>query len=94
MANENATQSTTVRNRRKTKIGIVVAAKMEKTVTVKIERRFPHPLYRKYFKKSTKYLVHDEMAAAGVGDLVRIMETRPISKNKRWRLVEIVERAR
>ena len=94
MANENATQTTTVRNKRKTKTGIVVAAKMNKTVTVTIERRFPHPLYRKYFKKSSKYLVHDEHSSAGVGDLVRIMETRPVSKNKRWRLVEIVERAR
>ena len=70
MANENATQTTTVRNKRKTKTGIVVAAKMNKTVTVTIERRFPHPLYRKYFKKSTKYLVHDEHSSAGVGDLV------------------------
>ncbi|MDH7515976.1 MAG: 30S ribosomal protein S17 [Bacteroidota bacterium] len=82
------------RHARKTRTGIVVAAKMDKTITVSIERRVPHPLYKKYFRKSKKYLVHDENGAAGVGDTVLIMETRPLSKRKRWRLVEILERAR
>jgi small subunit ribosomal protein S17 len=90
-----ATESTsTTRNSRKTRIGIVVSNKMNKTVTVMIERQVPHPLYKKYFKTSKKYLVHDEHETADLGDKVLIMESRPLSKNKRWRLVEIVERAR
>jgi small subunit ribosomal protein S17 len=93
MATAQETQSDT-RNSRKTRIGIVVSNKMNKTVTVKIERQVPHPLYKKYFKMSKKYLVHDEHSTADVGDKVLIMETRPLSKRKRWRLVEIVERAR
>jgi len=86
--------TSTTRNSRKTRIGIVVSNKMNKTVTVMIERQVPHPLYKKYFKTSKKYLVHDEHETADLGDKVLIMETRPLSKNKRWRLVEIVERAR
>lgn len=85
---------TTARKSRKTRIGIVVSNKMNKTVTVQIERQVPHPLYKKYFKLSKKYLVHDEHSTADLGDKVLIMETRPISKRKRWRIVEIVERAR
>jgi small subunit ribosomal protein S17 len=84
----------TQRNARKTRIGTVVATKMDKTITVTIERRVAHPLYKKYFKKSKKFLVHDEQSTADVGDTVLIMETRPLSKLKRWRLVEIIERAR
>ena len=85
---------TTQRKARKTRIGKVVATKMDKTITVMIERRVAHPLYKKYFKKSQKFLVHDEQSSADVGDTVLIMETRPLSKLKRWRLVEIIERAR
>ena len=87
-------QETGARSRRKSRIGYVVSTGMNKTVTVSIERQVPHPLYKKYFKKTTKYLVHDEHETAGNGDKVLIMETRPLSKRKRWRLVEIIERAR
>jgi small subunit ribosomal protein S17 len=80
--------------RRKTRIGMVVSDKMEKSIVVLIEQRIAHPIYKKIFKRSKKYVAHDEKQDAKVGDLVRIMETRPISKRKRWRLVEIVERAK
>jgi len=79
---------------RKTRIGIVVSNKMDKTITVAIERRVPHPIYRKYFKKTTKLMAHDEKRECGLGDKVKIMETRPLSKRKRWRLIEIVEKAK
>jgi small subunit ribosomal protein S17 len=82
------------RNLRKTRIGIVTSNKMDKTITVSIERRVPHPIYKKYFKKTTNLMAHDEKKECGVGDKVKIMETRPLSKNKRWRLVEIVEKAK
>ncbi len=82
------------RNLRKTRIGIVTSNKMDKTITVSIERRVPHPIYKKYFKKTTKLMAHDEKKECGIGDKVKIMETRPLSKNKRWRLVEIVEKAK
>ena len=91
---ENATRTAATRAARKTRIGIVVSTRMHKTITVSIERRVPHPLYRKYFKKTTKFLVHDEHETADLGDKVLIMETRPLSKRKCWRLVKIVERAR
>ncbi len=74
--------------------GVVVSAKMNKTIVVLVERKVRHPLYRKYFKKSKKFIAHDEHETATVGDLVQIMETRPISKTKHWRLMEIVARAR
>jgi small subunit ribosomal protein S17 len=80
--------------RRKTRIGKVVSTKMEKSILVTIERRVPHPLYKKYFRRTTKLMVHDEKSEAGVGDKVKIMETRPLSKQKRWRLVEILEKAK
>jgi len=83
-----------IRPLRKTRIGIVTSQKMDKTITVTIERRVAHPLYRKYYKKTTKLLAHDEQNACGLGDKVRIMETRPLSAKKRWRLVEIIEKAR
>lgn len=67
---------------------------MTKSIVVAIERRVPHKLYRKYFKLTTKLMAHDEKQEAGIGDVVKIMETRPLSKNKRWRLVEIVEKAK
>lgn len=82
------------RSLRKTRLGYVVADKMDKTVAVAIERKVAHPIYKKYFKKSKKFLAHDEKRECGVGDLVRIMETRPLSKRKRWRVIEIVEKAK
>jgi small subunit ribosomal protein S17 len=80
--------------RRKVRIGKVVSNKMEKSIVVTVERRVPHPIYKKYFKRTSKLMAHDEKHEAGVGDLVKIMETRPLSKNKRWRLVEILEKAK
>ena len=82
------------RTLRKTRIGVVVSNKMDKTIIVAIERKVPHPIYKKYFKKTTKLMAHDEKKECGLGDKVKIMETRPLSKNKRWRLVEIVEKAK
>ncbi len=87
-------QHTVRTTQRKTRIGKVVSDKMEKSIVVLIEQRIAHPIYKKIFKKSKKYVAHDEKQDAKIGDLVRIMETRPISKRKRWRLVEIVERAK
>jgi len=82
------------RSLRKTRVGVVVSNKMEKTITVAIERKVQHPIYKKYFKKTTKLLAHDEKRQCGIGDKVKIMETRPLSKLKRWRLVEVVEKAK
>ena len=82
------------RGRRKTGIGQVVSQKMDKCAIVAIERRMAHPLYRKYFKKTTKIMFHDENNECGIGDTVKIQECRPYSKNKKWRLVEIVEKAK
>ncbi|MBI4546823.1 MAG: 30S ribosomal protein S17 [Ignavibacteriae bacterium] len=78
---------------RKQRIGRVISNKMQKSIVVAIERRVPHPFYKKYYTRTTKLMAHDEKQEAGVGDLVRIMETRPLSKRKRWRLVNIVEKA-
>jgi small subunit ribosomal protein S17 len=80
--------------RRKMRTGKVVSTKMAKSIIVAIERRVPHPLYKKYFKRTTRLMAHDEKSQAGVGDTVRIMETRPLSRLKRWRLVEIVAKAK
>ena len=82
------------RNLRKERIGVVVSNKMEKSIVVLVERKVKHPMYGKFVKKSTKFMAHDEKNEAGMGDTVRIMETRPLSKNKCWRLVEIVEKAK
>lgn len=79
---------------RKIRVGVVVSNKMEKTISVAIERKVPHPLYKKYFKKTTKLMAHDEKRECSIGDKVKIMETRPLSKNKRWRLLEIVQKAK
>jgi len=79
---------------RKTRIGVVVSNKMNKTVSVAIERKVPHPIYKKYYKKTTKLMAHDEKNVCQIGDKVKIMETRPLSLRKRWRLVEIVEKAK
>ena len=80
-------------SRRKIRVGTVVSDKMDKTIVVKVETRMPHPLYGKIVRKSKKYVAHDEENQCGMGDLVRIMETRPLSKTKRWRLMEIMEKA-
>ncbi|MEW6553374.1 MAG: 30S ribosomal protein S17 [Actinomycetota bacterium] len=80
-------------SRRKVRVGTVVSDKMDKTIVVNVETRMPHPLYGKIVRRSKRYTAHDEGNQCGVGDLVRIMETRPISRTKRWRLVEIVEKA-
>lgn len=82
------------RNLRKERIGIVTSNKMEKTITVAVLRKEKHPIYGKFVKKTTKFAAHDETNDCGIGDTVKIMETRPLSKNKRWRLVEIIERAK
>ncbi len=82
------------RGLRKTRIGVVVSDKMEKTITVEIRTRVKHPLYGKIMNRTEKFKAHDENNEAGIGDTVRIMETRPLSKDKRWRLVEIVEKAK
>jgi small subunit ribosomal protein S17 len=82
------------RNLRKTRIGVVTSDKMDKTITVAIERKVKHPIYGKFVKKTTKFHAHDEKNEGGVGDTVKIMETRPLSKTKRWRLVEIIEKAK
>lgn len=82
------------RNLRKTRVGVVSSDKMEKTITVSVERKIKHPLYAKFIKKNKKYTAHDDKNDCGIGDTVKIMETRPLSKNKRWRLVEIIEKAK
>lgn len=82
------------RNARKERVGLVISDKMDKTITVAIERQVKHPIYGKFIKRTTKLMAHDETNDAGEGDTVRIMEMRPMSKRKRWRLVEIVERAK
>jgi len=83
-----------IRKSRKTRIGIVSSNKMTKTITVAVERKVKHPIYGKFVKKTTKFHAHDEASTAGIGDVVRIMETRPLSRTKRWRLVEIIEKAK
>jgi small subunit ribosomal protein S17 len=88
------TETTLERKRRKTRIGIVTSNKMVKTITVTVEGKVKHPIYGKFLKKSSKFHAHDELNTAGIGDVVRIMETRPMSKTKRWRLVEIIEKAK
>ena len=82
------------RTRRKLRIGKVVSNKMTKSIVVAVERQVAHALYKKYFRRTTKLMAHDEKQEAGIGDTVKIMETRPMSSRKRWRLVEIVEKAK
>ena len=82
------------RNLRKERVGVVVSSKMDKTIVVAVERKEKHPLYGKFVKKTTKFVAHDEKNECGAGDTVRIMETRPMSKTKNWRVVEIVEKAK
>jgi len=82
------------RNLRKERVGRVVSNKMVKTITIAVDRKVKHPIYGKFVNRTTKFMAHDEKNEAGIGDTVRIMETRPLSKNKRWRLVEIIEKAK
>ncbi len=82
------------RKLRKERIGQVSSNKMDKTITVVVNRKEKHPIYGKFVNKTTKFMAHDEKGECGIGDTVRIMETRPLSKNKRWRLIEIIEKAK
>ena len=82
------------RNLRKERVGVVVSNKMEKSITVNVDRKIKHAVYGKFMNRSKKFAAHDEKNECGIGDTVRIAETRPLSKNKRWRLVEIIERAK
>ena len=83
-----------VRGMRKTRVGVVVSDKMDKTIVVAVKYRVRHPLYGKIMNRTTKIKAHDEMNACGIGDTVKVMETRPLSHDKRWRLVEIIEKAK
>lgn len=87
-------ENTEARNLRKERIGRVVSNKMTKTITIAVDRKVKHAIYGKFMNKTTKFMAHDEKNEAGIGDIVLIMETRPLSKNKRWRLVEILEKAK
>ncbi|MCC5943799.1 MAG: 30S ribosomal protein S17 [Bernardetiaceae bacterium] len=87
-------EETKPRNQRKERVGIVTSNKMQATIAVEVERRIKHPLYGKFLRRSKKFLAHDPENSCNIGDRVRIMETRPLSKRKRWRLVEIIERAK
>ena len=87
-------ETTTTRNLRKERIGTVTSNKMDKTITVAVERKVKHPIYGKFIKKTTRFHAHDEKNEASIGDVVRISETRPLSKTQRWRLVEIVEKVK
>jgi small subunit ribosomal protein S17 len=82
------------RHQRKVRVGKVISNKMQKSILVSLERKKQHPLYKKYYKQTSTLLAHDEKREAGIGDIVKVMETRPLSKQKRWRLVEIVEKAK
>lgn len=82
------------RNLRKERIGVVVSNKMDKSITVDVKRKMKHPKYGKFVNKSKRFIAHDEQNTCDIGDTVRIMETRPVSKNKKWRLVEIVEKVK
>jgi small subunit ribosomal protein S17 len=86
--------NTIERNLRKMRIGVVSSNKMDKTITVNVERKVKHPLYGKFLKKTTKFHAHDEKNECSIGDTVKIMESRPLSKTKRWRLVEVVEKVK
>ncbi|MEY4383286.1 MAG: hypothetical protein RI995_828 [Bacteroidota bacterium] len=82
------------RNLRKVRIGRVVSDKMDKSITIAVDRKVKHPLYGKFVQKTTKLMAHDEKNECGIGDTVKVMETRPLSKNKRWRLVEVIAKAK
>lgn len=89
-----AEETTLERNLRKQRVGVVTSNKMQKSITVVVERKVKHPLYGKFVKNTSKFTAHDEKNDCNIGDTVRIMETRPLSKTKNWRLVEIIERAK
>jgi len=88
------TSPTMERDLRKVRIGKVVSDKMDKSITITVERKVKHPLYGKFVQKTTKLMAHDENNECGIGDTVKVMETRPLSKNKRWRLVEVIAKAK
>jgi small subunit ribosomal protein S17 len=94
MDEEKNTVSQKRQSKRKTRVGVVTSNKMDKSITVAIEKRVKHPIYKKYFKKTTKFMAHDEKNECTEGDMVKIMETKPLSKRKKWRLVEVVEKAK
>jgi len=94
MRKEEAIKMAEQRGIRKTRVGVVVSDKMDKTIVVEIRTRVKHPLYGKIMNRTERFKAHDEENSCGIGDTVRIMETRPLSKDKRWRLVEIVEKAK
>ena len=87
-------ENTLDRNLRKVRVGVVSSNKMDKTITVKVERKVKHPIYGKFVKKTTSFHAHDEKNECSIGDVVKIMEARPMSKTKRWRLVEVVEKVK
>ncbi|MDB4060441.1 30S ribosomal protein S17 [Vicingaceae bacterium] len=82
------------RNLRKERIGVVVSNKMDKSITIAVQSKVKHPMYGKFIKKTSKFMAHDEKNDCSIGDTVKIMETRPLSKNKNWRLVEVIERVK
>jgi len=92
--NIEGTSSTTAKTRKRVLQGVVVSDKADKTIVIKVERQIAHPLYKKYYKRSKKFMAHDERNEAKEGDKVRIQESRPLSAKKRWALIEIVERAK
>ena len=87
-------EKNTSRGARKTRVGIVVSDKMDRTISVRIERTLKHPVYGRVIRRAVRILAHDEKGEAGIGDRVRLMETRPLSKRKHWRLVEVIEKAK
>ena len=84
----------TIRNTRRERVGVVVSSNMDKSIVISVKQKIKHPIYGKFVNKTSKFMVHDEENTCNVGDTVKISETRPLSKNKRWRLIEIIERAK
>ena len=84
----------TTRNTRRERVGVVVSSKMDKSITISVKHKIKHPIYGKFVNKTARFMAHDEENTCNVGDTVKISETRPLSKNKRWRLIEIIERAK
>jgi small subunit ribosomal protein S17 len=84
----------TTRNTRRERVGVVVSSKMDKSITISVKQKIKHPIYGKFVNKTSRFMAHDEENTCNVGDTVKISETRPLSKNKRWRVIEIIERAK
>ena len=84
----------TTRNTRRERVGVVVSSKMDKSITISVKQKIKHPIYGKFVNKTARFMAHDEENTCNVGDTVKISETRPLSKNKRWRVIEIIERAK